>query len=194
MRTLGATLVIIVLTIAVACTDKDKVPSGIIPKVEMEKILWDMIQADQYSMTYLIKDSAHVNVKMETLKLYQQVFQLHKVSREEFRESYQYYLGRPDLTRPLFDSLLAKGNRLRQESYRNPPVSTVPVVQPPVVQAPVTKPPAPQVKPPVLPAGTKGSATSPAVNRIIPSKPGKPGNFPKKLHDSVSRGGVKQIN
>lgn len=121
----------------VSCSDKDKVPSGIIPREKMGKILWDMIQADQYSTIYLAKDSTRINPKMETLKLYQQVFQLHQVSRDEFRKSFQYYLGRPDMTKTLFDSLLAQGNRLRTESYSAPrPDSSK------------TQPPAVPVKPP----------------------------------------------
>jgi hypothetical protein len=104
-----------------ACSEKDKIPSGVIGKEEMEKILWDMMLADQYSANYLVKDSAKVNVKMETLKLYEEVFRLHKVSRDAFRKSFQFYQGRPDITRTMFDSLLAKGNRARMENYTRPP-------------------------------------------------------------------------
>jgi len=119
-----AFLYLLAMVIAAGCTDKDRTPSGIIPRENMEKILWDMVQADQYATAYLLKDSARIDVKMETLKLYEQVFRLHNVSRDQFRKSFQYYLGRPDLTRPLFDSLLTRGNQLRQERYKNPPVVT----------------------------------------------------------------------
>jgi hypothetical protein len=103
-----------------ACTDKDRLPSGIIEKDKMGQILWDMMEADQYASIYLVKDTAHANLKMETLKIYQEVFYLHHVTREEFSRSFTYYRERPDLTRGLFDSLLAKGNRLRTESYSKP--------------------------------------------------------------------------
>ncbi len=90
---------ILLLIFLAGCSSKDKVPSGILSQDKMERVLWDMIQADEYAALYLAKDSAIIDKKMETLKLYQQVFQLHQVSRDEFRESYQFYLGRPDLSR-----------------------------------------------------------------------------------------------
>jgi hypothetical protein len=102
---------------AISCSDKNNAPSGIIPKEKMEKVLWDMILADQYSAYYLAKDSARINVKKETLKLYQQVFQLHQVSREEFLKSYKYYVDHPRISKTLFDSLASMGNRQRAESF-----------------------------------------------------------------------------
>lgn len=127
------------------CSEKDKIPSNVLDKEQMGAILWDMMQADQYAANYLIKDSAKVNVKMETLKLYEEVFRLHKVTRDEFRKSFQFYQDRPDITRVLFDSLIARGNRQRAESYTHPPAAT------PVPSVPVTKPP---VAAPGKPGGT----------------------------------------
>jgi len=142
MRMIAGLLAVVILA---GCSGKDKVPSGIIPKEKMGTILWDMIQVDQYSAIYLLKDSARINIKMEDLRLYQQVFQLHGVSREDFRKSFQYYEDRPDLIRTLFDSLLSRGNRLRTESYNKP----VPASQPVTVPAVPIKTPAHPVTPPV---------------------------------------------
>jgi hypothetical protein len=153
------------MLLIISCTDRDKVPSGIIPRDKMEKVLWDMIQADQYAALYLVKDSAHINVKMETLKLYEQVFQLNKVSRDEFKESYLYYLDRPDLTRPMFDSLLAEGNRLRADSYKNPPV----VTPPPAAITPATVIPKIPVTIPVNPPANHSKGTKQQVHGVIQS-------------------------
>ena len=154
MRVVAGLLAILLV---VGCSDKDKVPSGIIPRDEMEKILWDMVEADQYSSLYLWKDSARINVKTETQKLYQEVFQLHQISREEFRKSFQYYQEHPDLTRTVFDSLLARGNRLRAESYSRPaittsrPAMTTPAAPPPSTAPAITKP---NLNAPKFPVGT----------------------------------------
>ncbi|GGB22743.1 hypothetical protein GCM10011511_53360 [Puia dinghuensis] len=99
----------------------------------MQNVLFDMVLADQYT-TNLIKDSAHVNLKLENLRLYDEVFQLHHVSREKFTRSYKYYMEHPELSQPLLDSLAAMGNRLRTESYSRPvprTVSTPPPTAPP---------------------------------------------------------------
>ena len=148
------------------CSEKDKIPSGVIGREEMEKILWDMMLADQYAANYIIKDSAKVNVKMETLKLYEEVFRLHKVSRDEFRKSFQFYQERPDITRVIFDSLLARGNRARMENYTRPPQATPPVVPP--AKPPATLPNRPAVNPP----GNPGSKPNKGLN------PNRPSHFP----------------
>jgi len=169
------------LCLAGGCTDKGKIPSGVIPQEEMGKIIWDMVQADQFTANYLAKDSVSINwkdsvqtlrkdslkaalrkdsarlllkgsakakdsarlkaedslrigqlkagfrdgLKMKTLKLYQQVFQLHQVTLEEFRKSYQYYMERPDVAKVMIDSVLARGNRLRADAYSHPITDTV---------------------------------------------------------------------
>ncbi len=101
------------------CAGTGSPPSGVLPKDKMQDILWDMIQADQYSALYLAKDSTKINVKMETIRQYEQVFQIHRVSKEEFNKSLKYYFSRPDIAKPLFDSLTALGTRKRTEYYNH---------------------------------------------------------------------------
>lgn len=127
IRMIAGFLAIVLL--AVGCADKKHVPSGILSGEKMEGLLWDMVQADQYSTLYLAKDSSHIDLKTENLRLYDEVFRLHKVSREDFRKSYQYYLDHPDIAQALFDSLLSRGNRLRTEAYSHP-IAARPVVAP----------------------------------------------------------------
>jgi hypothetical protein len=112
------------------CSDKNSVPGGILSKDKMEKVMWDMAQADQYAALYLVKDSARIDRKAETLRLYGEVFRLHQVTPEEFRKSYRYYLSRPELNQLLFDSVIARGVRARTEMYDRPSPYRAPV--PPV--------------------------------------------------------------
>jgi hypothetical protein len=121
---------LMILAMALGCSDKNRVPSGVLPRQKMEDVLWDMIQADQYS-SFLTKDSAHIHLKEERLRLYEQVFLLHGVSRDQFRKSYDYYMAHPDLTQTLFDSLQAKGNRMRAESYSRPASTPQPTLPAP---------------------------------------------------------------
>ena len=128
-----AGLFFLCVVLAAGCSDKNKIPSGVIGKEEMEKIMWDMMLADQYSANYLVKDSAKINVKLETLKLYEEVFRLHHVSRDDFNKSFAFYQGRPDITRVMFDSLLSRGSRARMENYNRPPgqgATTPPAAKP----------------------------------------------------------------
>ncbi len=100
-----------------SCSERGK-EEAIIPKEKMEKILWDIIQADQFSVQYLKKDSATLNVKEETMKLYDEVFAVNHVTREQFKTSYNFYMEHPDITRSMFDSLSARANLLRNEIYK----------------------------------------------------------------------------
>jgi Domain of unknown function (DUF4296) len=121
--------IVVISFIWIACSDSNAIPKNIIDRDKMEKILWDIIQADQYSNQYLKKDSSRINVKMETMKLYDQIFLIHHVSRESFKKSYDFYIEHPDITKPIFDSLSARASKQRNESYRHlskplPPVQT----------------------------------------------------------------------
>lgn len=110
-----------------ACSDKNKVPSDVLDREEMETVMWDMILADRYAITYLPMDSVkRKDIKTETLKLYDQVFQVHKISREEFVKSYKFYLSRPDISKVMFDSIASRANRKRDEQYNKPPEIPVP--------------------------------------------------------------------
>jgi hypothetical protein len=144
MRIVAGLLAVVMLA---GCSGKDKVPSGVLPRAKMENILWDMVTADQYSAVYLVKDSARINIKTEDLRLYQQVFRLHGISRDEFRKSLRYYEDRPDLLRNLLDTVIARGTRLRAESYSKP----LPAI------GPVKLTPSPGAAPPAaVPARTPG--------------------------------------
>jgi hypothetical protein len=103
-----------------ACISKNSPPRGIIQKDTMRNIMWDMIQADQYSKIFLTKDSCAINVKDETIKLYQQVFQIHHTTKEEFDKSYQYYLAHQDLNKLIFDSLSVQILRERHQPSQGP--------------------------------------------------------------------------
>ena len=78
-----------------------------------------MIQADQFSKQFLVRDSLKKNnLNFETMKLYNEVFQIHHISKDEFQKSYQFYISRPDILKIVFDSLSAQGNRRMQEIYQ----------------------------------------------------------------------------
>jgi hypothetical protein len=117
-------LICLLSCFAICCTNKNRLPSGILNPEEMQGVLSDMIQADQYSSLYLRKDSARVDVKLETEKLYGDVFRIHHITPQQFRESYHFYLSRPDITKVVFDTLVNRANRSRS-------TTTIPTFTPP---------------------------------------------------------------
>jgi hypothetical protein len=133
----------------ISCTDKDKLPAGVLPKDKMEMVLWDMIQAERYRETF-IRDSAK-DLKVETFKLYAQVFEIHKVSKDAFVKSYKFYMSRPDIARDMFDSLATRANRRREEMYKPKTSDTAKVQQPAVAPASDSAKATP-APPPLIPA------------------------------------------
>ena len=111
--------VLLLMAIFAGCTRS----SDIIPENKMTRVMWDMIQADEFVTGYLTKDST-LNIKLERMKLYQKVFALHRVSEKEYFESFKYYAGKPAMFKILVDSISEKASR-EQRNLRIPSKSVL---------------------------------------------------------------------
>ncbi len=96
-------LAFILLVSFFSCSEKEK-RKDILSQNQMEEVMWDLMRADQYVSGFLLKDSTH-NKKNESVKLYEEIFFIHKITRDQFKTSFDYYTSRPDLFRPIIDSL-----------------------------------------------------------------------------------------
>jgi hypothetical protein len=115
MKWIAACLLVVIFA---ACSDSDKIPKGIIGKEKMEKVMWDMLMADRYVNLYInnSKDST-TDKKKDAAVVYERVFQMHGITRDEFIKSYKFYLSRPDITKVLFDSISAQAEKRRAEAH-----------------------------------------------------------------------------
>lgn len=93
----------LVLLILAACRDKQKVPKDILDQVKMTSVLSDILIADAVANEKKDHDST-INIKSLSPAYYQQVFGLHKISKDDFFRSYNYYLDHPDLLKAVLDS------------------------------------------------------------------------------------------
>ena len=118
MNRLLLTGIVVFIWAVSGCSNKDQAPGGILPKEKMQAVLWDIIQAERFTATFVAKDSTK-NIKAENFKLYSQIFSIHQVTKDEFIKSYNFYLSRPDIARKMFDSLAAKANRQREDLYKS---------------------------------------------------------------------------
>ena len=130
MRLLTFVLFLFLLSFT-SCVNNDKIPPGIVVRDSMPRILWDIAVADQFSKQFIIKDSAKIDARQETMKVYQQVFQVHHITRDEFEKSYQFYVSRPDLMKIIYDTLFTYANKQRTESYKP--------IKPKIIQKPAAK-------------------------------------------------------
>lgn len=109
-------LIFFLIIAGTGCANQKTAGTAIIPEQKMTKVLWDMIQVDEFSNVYLVTDSLR-DPKIERMKLYKQVFRLHQVSEKDFFSSYRYYADRPDVMKELFDTLSNRAERERKVIY-----------------------------------------------------------------------------
>ncbi|MEO7264732.1 MAG: DUF4296 domain-containing protein [Ferruginibacter sp.] len=88
----------------------DSLPKEIIPPTQMQDVLWDYLRADVYTTDFIVTDSTK-NAVTENIRLQKIVFAKHKVSKQQFYKSYNYYLEHPELMTQLLDSMMAMQNR-----------------------------------------------------------------------------------
>lgn len=110
-----AFLFLILLGVA-GCWKQGPGKRGVLSINEMKLVLWDVMQADEFAVTYIPKDST-LNLERETNRLYQKVFLLHKTDSAQFFKSFDYYRNHPDHYRVLIDSLQAYSNRERDNRF-----------------------------------------------------------------------------
>ena len=100
---------IISLLLFFSCKQKTKIPDTILPLDKMEKVLLDMLRADEF-YNQKQADSATIDSFSRT-NLYQAVFTLHKTNKKEFEKSITFYESHPDLLKTVLDSMHSVVNR-----------------------------------------------------------------------------------
>lgn len=100
-------LIIGILFFIAGCKSKSGVPSGVLAPEKMQVILWDMMRADQFLADYVLNKDTSLNKTTESLKYYQQIFAIHKISKEQFQHSFSFYKTHPILLKTIMDSIAA---------------------------------------------------------------------------------------
>jgi hypothetical protein len=108
---LNAGLAFILLLIS--CSGKQEVPGDIIQMKPMRQIVWDMLQADELSFQRKISDST-LDLKTASFHLYDTVFAIHSISREQFYKSYEFYQRNPALYKSLMTGVRNMGDAARK--------------------------------------------------------------------------------
>lgn len=104
-------LSIAILLLMISCSG-NRSSDGILSQEKMEDVLWDVIEASSFTEQFIKRDSLK-DAALEDMKFQQQIFQQHKVTKEEFYKSYKYYTVRPDLMSTILDTIIARSQRDR---------------------------------------------------------------------------------
>lgn len=115
-------LVVIVISISIACNSKNYIPRDIIKPAQMREIFWDMIRSDILVQEIIKKDSTQ-NIKGAGFAIIEKIFAIHNTDRAKFKKSLAFYEKNPALMRTIFDSLNAiqlRRNSLELEKKYRP--------------------------------------------------------------------------
>ena len=96
-----------------SCGDKPRGEKAMLLSTEkMQQVLWDILQADAFTQNFIKPDSTKKEL-IENAALQKKIFELHKISREDFYYSYNYYSAHPEVMKMILDSVSAKAERDR---------------------------------------------------------------------------------
>lgn len=98
-------IVISVLLGMGACKEKGTGKEDILSEDKMQAVLWDMIRADHFLNNYMIVKDTSLKKKEASIKQYNQILQIHKISEETFKKSFAYYRSNPKVMWTMMDSL-----------------------------------------------------------------------------------------
>jgi hypothetical protein len=83
---------------------------------KMKQVMWDLMKADEWYNQITAKDST-LHGKKEDIHLYEQVFAVHGISKDQFYTSYKYYESHPVEFKVLIDSVDALSLREKNKLY-----------------------------------------------------------------------------
>jgi hypothetical protein len=98
-------LIFAIFFFSVGCKRKNVVPSGVLVPQKMQAVLWDIMRTDQFLADYVLNKDTSLNKTIESLKYYQQIFAIHKISIEDFQNSFSFYKTHPVLLKTIMDSI-----------------------------------------------------------------------------------------
>jgi len=106
-------LYLLSLLIIVLSCSKSKVPDGVLVPEKMQAVYWDYIRADVFAKEMLSKDSL-INIDSSNIQLQQQLFEKHKITKETFYKSYEYYISHQLLMKDMLDTMQARQQQMWQ--------------------------------------------------------------------------------
>ncbi|HWB28790.1 MAG TPA: DUF4296 domain-containing protein [Chitinophagaceae bacterium] len=106
---------VIVTSFLISCSSGDDIPRDVIPINDMKVIMYDVMCAQELAAVTNPKDT--VAARDRTFELYQQVFAIHKITKDDFFKSFHYYEANPDKISILYDSISAYADRKKREMY-----------------------------------------------------------------------------
>lgn len=93
----------------------DGVPEGVMQPDKLEAVLYDVIRTDEWVDFAVLQDSTFRGFGKRAA-LYDSVFNLHAITKEDYRRSMAFYQSRPDLLKTVLDSLRVKSDTAMKQA------------------------------------------------------------------------------
>jgi hypothetical protein len=113
-------LIVTIFFLMQACSKKDKLPQGVLPKEKMREIMWDMIRAGEFLQSYVLPKDSTINKAAEHQKWYNKIYEIHKTNKAAFEKSYTYYKAHPLLMKEMLDTLARRQISTSSVTHRLP--------------------------------------------------------------------------
>ena len=116
-------ILLLFIILLYSCSNRDKVPKHILSIKQMYPVMWDLARAD-VMVTYTHRDTTERKQRLDSL--YSQVFVIHDITSEKFRESLNFYEQNPEILKVLMDSLRSYERRvLNDPAQREMPTENI---------------------------------------------------------------------
>lgn len=96
-------ILFILVILLVACNFSSK-GKPVIEFTKMQKVIWELMKTEDYYTRISLSDTS-LKGKHKNIELYEQVFQLNKISSKDFYATIEYYQKHPILFKELMDSV-----------------------------------------------------------------------------------------
>lgn len=102
-------LFVLLFSLFFFCSCSGEVPKGVMPPQKMEAVWYDILRADEWTDFARLQDSTFLPFSKRA-SLYDSLFRLHQISKEDYRKSMAFYQSRPDLLKEILQSLRTKSD------------------------------------------------------------------------------------
>ena len=100
-----------------SCSHKE-LSKEILPPDKMEILMWEQFKLDAFTREFIARDSTK-NLTQENYLLQQIIFKNYNTSKEQFYNSYNYYLSHQDEFKIIIDNIVDKRTKENQLAFQN---------------------------------------------------------------------------
>jgi Domain of unknown function (DUF4296) len=102
---------LLLLSLFVLSCSNGSVPKDVFPQKKMTAVLYDIVLADEWVDFTRMHDSSYLKFSKRAA-VYDSIFQLHGINKQQYQKSMAFYQSRPDLLKDILDSVKTKSDTI----------------------------------------------------------------------------------